>query len=345
MLEPLLSNSPSTETFVKAVFGGAWSTDRTLHYLAFFISGCTVLLLCAGALVTSTGSGLAVPDWPLSFGQFFPEMVGGVLFEHGHRLVAGLVAILILSYAIFAQFCAPRAVRRLAWAAVVMVMAQAGLGGLTVLFKLPTGVSVAHACLAQAFFCVVVSITLMTSSLWNRSWNPLPIENASRIGSLRSISLFVVAAFFVQLLLGATMRHRGAGLAIPDFPLVFGGIIPPVFNFSIGIHLAHRIWAAVVSIAVICLVVQIYRRLPYRLDLAGISGALATAVSFQILLGAFTVWLRKPVVLTMLHLAIGAICLSLSVVIALLLSKMCVGFSFMEQLRRALIGLRPAVDS
>ncbi|MBI3293918.1 MAG: COX15/CtaA family protein [Deltaproteobacteria bacterium] len=295
-----------------ALLRGAARSERVLHLLAFFISFCTVVLLCAGALVTSTGSGLAVPDWPLSFGQFFPRMEGGVLFEHGHRLVAGTVATLITLYAVFVHLSEDGLLKRLSRWAVAMVLAQALLGGMTVLFKLPTAVSVAHACLAQLFFCVVCTIALVTSRFWTEA-----VRDHSVLGRRLAVYSKVMAgAFFVQLLLGAIMRHRGAGLAVPDFPLVFGGFWPPVVNFSILVHLAHRTWAFVVIGMVAVFAMTIYRKLPSRLDLQAYVGALLALLSFQVLLGAFTIWMRKPVVLTMLHLAIGASCLATAVTMA-----------------------------
>ncbi|HXH28595.1 MAG TPA: COX15/CtaA family protein, partial [Candidatus Polarisedimenticolia bacterium] len=134
------------------------------HRYAVLVAVCTVALLAAGGLVTSTGSGLAVPDWPLSFGRFFPPMRGGVLFEHGHRMVAASVGLLTIVLALWFQRRERRSwVRRLAWTALGLVIAQGILGGITVLLRLPASVSVAHACLAQAFFCVVVTLAVATA--------------------------------------------------------------------------------------------------------------------------------------------------------------------------------------
>src|SRR5579864_7269935 len=103
-------------------------------------------------MVTSTGSALAVPDWPLSNGQFFPRLEGGVFFEHGHRMIAGTVAILTLILAIWLWREEPRpGVRRLGWWAVAIIVGQALLGGITVLYRLPAPVSIAHASLGQIF--------------------------------------------------------------------------------------------------------------------------------------------------------------------------------------------------
>ena len=143
-----------------------------LNRYATFVAGYTVLLLLAGSLVTSTGSGLSVPDWPNSYGwnmfTFPPSMwVGGILYEHGHRLVASGVGMLTVILAAWLWLREPRRwVKRLGLVALGAVIAQGALGGLTVLFFLPPAVSTAHAGLAELFFCTVVSLALFTSRSW-----------------------------------------------------------------------------------------------------------------------------------------------------------------------------------
>jgi cytochrome c oxidase assembly protein subunit 15 len=132
---------------------------HSVHRFAVATAVATFVLLVAGALVTSNDAGLSVPDWPLSHGSLMPEMVGGVFYEHSHRLIAATVAILTLILAIWLSRAERRPqVRRLGWTAVGMVLAQALLGGVTVLLYLPVAISVLHACLAQLFFCTVVVI-------------------------------------------------------------------------------------------------------------------------------------------------------------------------------------------
>ncbi len=287
------------------------SQSRILaHRFAVFTAGATFLLLLAGALVTSTGSGLAVPDWPLSYGTLFPEMVGGVIFEHGHRLIAGTVGILTVCLAFFLWRVDPRSwVRSLGFAAVGIVLAQATLGGLTVLFRLPVGVSVGHALLAQFFFCVVVCLAMVTSPAWERPQFAL----ASSDSSLPTWCLATSAAFFVQLFLGAMMRHSGAGLAIPDFPLSFGHVLPPAFTPGIAIHFAHRMGAFTVVALSGWLAFRVFSRNGDRLSLVSHAGGLIALVSFQGMLGAMVIWLKRPVPLTTLHLGFGALCLAASV--------------------------------
>src|SRR5262249_34122858 len=188
-----------------------------LHRFAVLTAGASFVLLFVGGLVPSTGSRLAVPDWPLSLGMVSPPMRGGVLFEPGHRLAAMLVGCLTLVLALWTVVGEPRpGVRALGLVALLAVILQGVLGGVTVLYKLPLAVSVTHACLAQVFFCLTVTLALVTGAEWAAA---RPREVAPRVARLAA---FTTALVFVQLILGALMRHMGAGLAIPDFPLAFG---------------------------------------------------------------------------------------------------------------------------
>ena len=140
----------------------------TLHRLAVLTAGTTFCLIIAGALVVGNGAGLAVPDWPLSFGTYMPPMVGGVFYEHGHRLIAATVGLLTVALAVWLGRTEPRRwVRALGWIGVTAVLVQAILGGITVLYRLPTPVVVFHACLAQLFFCVTLSLAVFTGRSWN----------------------------------------------------------------------------------------------------------------------------------------------------------------------------------
>src|SRR4051812_3550683 len=141
------------------------NTPAWVHRFAVFTALMTLILLGAGALVTSTGSALAVPDWPLSYGKFFPPMVGGILYEHGHRMIAASAGFLTIVLAILLWFRqGDRTLKRLGIAAVGVVCLQGLLGGMTVLFRLPAVLSVGHACLGQTYFCVMVSIAVLSSS-------------------------------------------------------------------------------------------------------------------------------------------------------------------------------------
>src|ERR1700719_3905851 len=144
-------------------------TNCNVHRFAVFTACCTFLLLIAGALVTSNDAGLSVPDWPLSYGSLTPPMVGGIFYEHGHRVIAACVGLLSIILAVWLWRVETRRwVRWLSVAAVGAVIAQGILGGITVLFFLPAPISAAHATLAQLFFCTVMSIAFFTSAWWQQ---------------------------------------------------------------------------------------------------------------------------------------------------------------------------------
>jgi cytochrome c oxidase assembly protein subunit 15 len=283
-----------------------------LHRFAVLTATATLALLFVGGLVTSTGSGLAVPDWPLSFGQVFPPMVGGVLFEHGHRLVAAAVGLLTLVLALWTVVREQRAaVRGLALVALFTVILQGVLGGVTVLYRLPLAVSVTHACLAQAFFCLTVTLAVVTGRRWTA---PPPLEGDRALALLAGTTTAIV---FAQTLLGAVVRHMGAGLAIPDFPLAFGRLVPPLVTPHITVHFAHRLGAVVVTAAVGATAVHALRhhaRDP-RLRRPAVLALVLLAV--QLALGASTVWSHRAVLVATSHLVTGAGLLATSLVLTL----------------------------
>lgn len=187
---------------------GAARRSSSLRLFARLTAGAAFFLLIAGGLVTSTGSGLAVPDWPLSYGQYFPAMVGGVFFEHGHRMAAGTVGLLTLALSVWIWVVERRPwVRRLAAAALGGIALQALLGGVTVLWGLPPVVSIAHACLGQTVFCLLLLIAESCSDAEDRS-EPRAPRGFWRLGA------FAFAALFLQLFLGAVLRHTGSGLVL-----------------------------------------------------------------------------------------------------------------------------------
>jgi cytochrome c oxidase assembly protein subunit 15 len=286
-----------------------------LHRFALVVCAATFFLIFAGGLVTSTESGLAVPDWPLSFGQVFPEMTGGVFYEHGHRMVAAAVGMLTIGLYLRAWFGGAAAgVRLLSGIALGAVVAQGLLGGLTVLMRLPPAVSVSHACLAQAFLCLTVAVALVTGRAWRE--RGAPREDASAV-PLRWLSAATAAAVYGQLILGAVVRHTRAGLAIPDFPLAYGRLIPPLVAREVQIHFAHRVWAVVVAALAGWLVARILRFHGRQPLLARPAILLAALVAAQIFLGGLTVWTGKAVLPTTLHVLGGAMVLGTSFVIAM----------------------------
>jgi cytochrome c oxidase assembly protein subunit 15 len=170
----------------------------------------TFFLIIAGALVTSNDAGLSVPDWPTSFGSLYkiPHLVGGVKFEHTHRMIAQFVGFLSIILAVWTWRADPRRwMKYLGLTALGLVIAQGILGGITVLFYLPPAVSSAHAALAQTFFCVVVLIALFTGQNWVEE---IPLVEIDRERpSLFALVLFSIVVLYVQLILGAMFRHHG----------------------------------------------------------------------------------------------------------------------------------------
>ena len=289
-----------------------------LHRYAKFVSAATVLLIVAGGLVTSTGSGLSVPDWPTSYGWnmfTFPmkHMVGGILYEHGHRLIASGVGFLTIGLAIWIWRVEPRRwMRTLGFMALGAVCLQGLLGGITVLFFLPTAISTAHAGLAQIFFCLTIAIALFTSRSWSQPRYD-PVDDRMLRRTAASTTMFI----YLQILVGATMRHSDAGLAIPDFPLVFGGLIPPEWTPQIAIHFAHRMGALIVALAVGATVGHVLYHHARRSELRQPALALASLVLVQVTLGAFVIWSQKNIAINTTHVVVGALTLATSLVLTL----------------------------
>jgi cytochrome c oxidase assembly protein subunit 15 len=180
--------------------------SKGVHRFALLVAVATFFLIIAGANVTSHDAGLAVPDWPLSFGKFFPQMVGNVFWEHGHRMIAATVGMLTIVLAIYLQIREPRRwVKRLGWMALGLVIVQGLLGGLTVKLLLPLWVSAAHATLAQLFFLTTVSIAVFTSRSWTNA-EPKIFEADNGVSS-RTLCIASSGLILVQLVLGATLRH------------------------------------------------------------------------------------------------------------------------------------------
>jgi len=182
------------------------------HRLAVVTAGATFVLIFVGGLVTNTGSALAVPDWPTTFGYnmfLYPwsKMVGGVFYEHTHRLIGSLVGLLTVSFAVSVWLTETRRwVRRLAGVAVAAVIVQGILGGLRVVL-LQHGLAIVHGCVAEAFFALMVSLAVWTSSRWRAASAPARLRDAPR---LRALALALLPSVYLQIMLGALVTHRGA---------------------------------------------------------------------------------------------------------------------------------------
>jgi len=282
----------------------SWPTrNRALHAFAVFTACCTFLLIIAGALVTGNDAGLAVPDWPLSYGSLTPPMIGGIFFEHGHRMVASFVGLLTTILAVWLWRKDDRPlVRRLGWTALVVVITQGILGGITVLFFLPASISVLHACLAQAFFCVVFSLALLTSESWRRTTRRVVTDLKG--ASMRQLAAWTTVSVYGQLILGAALRHSKKGL------------------------IWHVVGAFVVTFLVIWTVARVYKyyaNIPLLFRPAMILGILlATQLSLGV--GSYLVRLASRedvqpstmmVTVTTAHVATGAAVLVTSLLLAL----------------------------
>jgi cytochrome c oxidase assembly protein subunit 15 len=300
-----------------------------LHLFALFVAASTAVLIFAGGLVTSTGSGLSVPDWPTTYGWSmftFPidKWVGGIFYEHTHRLIASGVGAFIMGLAFWLWRAEPRrSVRRLGYLALGAVVTQGILGGITVLWFLPDAISIAHAGLAQLVFCLTISIALLTSPGWKRAYSrsgslsemhSQPLANDQ---ALQGVAIATTALIYLQIIVGATMRHTGAGLAIPDFPWAFGRLVPPVWSAAIAIHFAHRVGAVLVSILALATIGHVLYHHRRRTELRRPSFLLIALLAVQVTLGALTILTGRDHIINSLHVVTGALVLATSLVLTL----------------------------
>ena len=288
----------------------AAQTPLWVHRLSVALMVATLLLIAIGASVTSTGSGLAVPDWPLSFGQVFPPMVGGVLYEHSHRMAAALIGMLTVTLMVVMERWERRSwVRWVSRSAVLAVVLQGLLGGITVLWLLPTAISVSHACLAQAFLCLTVTLAVCTGPSWRQRWGSRTEASQPGLAVIAGLSTGVI---YVQLILGALMRHTGAGLAIPDFPLALGRLVPPFDAPGVLIHFMHRVGAVSVTLCIAWVVARVVREHANERQLLRPALTLGSLLLVQLTLGALTIWTGRAVLPVTAHVAVGAAVLATS---------------------------------
>lgn len=301
-----------------------------LHLFALLTAASTAILIFAGGLVTSTGSGLSVPDWPNSYGWMmftFPieNWVGGIFYEHTHRLIASTVGFLILVLAFWLWRVEPRPwVRRLGFIALGAVITQGVLGGITVLWYLPDAISIAHASLAEIVFCLTTTIALVTSPGWRSGYAHRGAPDLSTVPSaqvddrtLQRVARATLAVVYVQIVVGATMRHTDAGLAIPDFPWMFGQLVPDHWDPKIAVHFAHRVGALCVTLMLLATTGHVFAHHRRRPELLRPSILLLVLVSAQITLGALTVLSRKEYVINSFHVVTGACVLITTLILTL----------------------------
>ncbi len=299
------------------------------------LAWATLFLIFAGGLVKSTESGLSVPDWPLSYGTFFPPMVGGVFYEHGHRMIATGIGLftLILSIWIWRSSNIAKWVKYTILAGLGSVILQGVLGGLTVLFFLPVSISSAHGILAQTFFLITIFLAYAFSVERN---GRLSQDNPTDGKFIRFIIIFIIMVY-IQLLLGNLMRHTESGLAVYDFPTMGGQIIPmfnaamlnninawrfehnldPVTMGQVHLHILHRIWGFLILAKLLFINFWAYKYCLTRPLVIKTLFLLNAAVILQIALGIGTVLSMKEVYTTTLHVTLGAGVLGLSFLLLL----------------------------
>jgi cytochrome c oxidase assembly protein subunit 15 len=368
----------------------------SLHRFAVLTAIATLGLVGIGGLVTSHGAGMAVPDWPNTYGYnmfFFPvsQWVGGIFYEHTHRLAASGVGLLTIVLTLWlygrgarpvmrwgglilvllgtgtmvaaprrwadgsvaglvglASFgaswvwprCEPSA-KWLRWcgmAALMVVVLQGVLGGLrVVLFK--DAIGIFHATLAQLFFVLVCAIALFTSRWWQRPPRRIPSAVNSRLSALFLLATLMILG---QLVLGATMRHQHAGLAIPDFPLAYGKLWPatdaasvehynaqrmevtaanPITAFQIGLQMVHRLLALLILGAVAITAWSARRVLGGRSLLSRLALVWLGLILAQALLGAATIWSNKAADVATAHVLVGALSLGMGAMLSLIVSR------------------------
>ncbi|HXG46387.1 MAG TPA: COX15/CtaA family protein [Methylomirabilota bacterium] len=321
------------------------STDNPwLHRFAVLTALATWVLIWIGGLVTSHGVGMSVPDWPTTYGYnmfFFPisKWVGGIFYEHTHRLVASGVGLLtVILFVWLALREERRWLRRLGALAVLAVVAQGVLGGLRVT-ALKDEIGIFHATLAQLFLVMICSIALFTSRWWIQSGD----QGRAAAGVAGKGCLVISGLILLQLVIGAVMRHQHAGLAIPDFPTAYGKWWPdmdaeavsrynqmrgevtavnPITAFQIGLQMVHRILGVIIVGAVVWAAIGVIRcfggsSLPGRLSTLWL-----VTLLIQVTLGMATIWTNKSADVATAHVAVGALSLVMGVMLALMVWRL-----------------------
>jgi heme a synthase len=313
--------------------------NRPLHWFAVLTALFTFLLLGAGGLVTSHEAGMSVPDWPNSYGYnmfLFPpsQWIGGIFYEHTHRLIASGVGLMTTILAVWLWLRDSRKwMHRLGLTAFLLVVVQGVLGGLRVVLA-DAQLGIYHAIVGQLFFVLTAAIALFTSPWWMAHASPRPDrisgQKAADLMVLRRLVLATTVLILCQLIIAATMRQQHAGLAIPDFPLAYGKIWPdttpaavqsynehrlnviaenPVTAFQIVLQMVHRLVALAIFILTVTCAWQARRRLGKSDPLAKLALFWLGLILAQILLGAATIWSNKAADVATAHVLGGALSL------------------------------------
>jgi cytochrome c oxidase assembly protein subunit 15 len=275
----------------------------------------TTFLLYAGGFTTSIGAGMVFPDWPLSNGSLNPEgwlQDQAMMAEHSHRLLGATIGLLTLSLAIWVWLKDSRTwMRHLAMAALVAVIIQGLLGGFRVLFN-SLQFAMIHGCVAQLFLCILVSIAAGQSPWWFRKF-PESKNHRKASSKVKRLGLIVCGLIFLQLIVGAVMRHSGAGLAIPTFPLTpEGGFIPETWNFRVITHFAHRAMALVIFLTYLYWGSGIVTSHLLDKRIKGIAWTGILLLFTQVSLGAMVIWTSRSPIPTTVHMLVGAFLFAVS---------------------------------
>ncbi len=308
----------------------------------------TFILIFIGGLVKSTESGLSVPDWPTTYGRFmfaFPwsDMVGGIKYEHTHRLIASIIGLMTLVLCVWLYRAhVPRWIQRLGLCAFITVILQGVLGGLTVKYFLPVWLSSFHGTLAHIFFLLTLMIAYGLSVEYHAR-RAVPAIGLD--GKFLRMSMIFTGMVFIQLILGNVMRHTESGLAVPDFPTMGGALIPtfnhtmlehinawrfehgfdPVTIGQVHLHILHRVWALLILVKLMYINFLAYQRHLHNGLIMKTLFGLNMAVGLQIMLGIATVLSMKEVYTTTFHVLTGALVLGINLTLVLRSSPVAFG--------------------
>lgn len=289
------------------------------YRLALATATCTFILLLAGGLVHATDSGLACPDWPTCYGSLMPEMTGGVAIEHSHRLIATFVGLLTIGLAVSIHLTrkdSPSLVR-MGWAALALVIFQGLLGGMTVIFELPTVVSSAHLATSMIYFSLIITLAYrLRGGRPSGSPSGSPATQASAPAGrdpgplpARRWALFAVVAVYLQIVLGAVVRHTNVGLACTDIPLCKDALWLIGADPRVQLHMAHRVGAVVVALLVLAAAIKVVRAGTADGLTRFLAVTLTALVGVQIGLGLVSVYSALEVFTVTAHLGAGALLL------------------------------------
>ena len=315
--------------------------DSLLCALTGALSLSCLFLIFVGGLVKSHEAGLSVPDWPTTYGEnmfLFPyeKWIGGVFYEHGHRLLASGIGFITVCVALATFLRDKRRLPRvLSIVAVLTVIAQGVLGGLTVIYQLPPAISMSHGILAQTFFLITITLSYLQSRTFRAA---APNQTSSgETRSIRRTAVIVIGVLYLQLFAGALMRHNGAGMALLDFPTMGGAWLPsvspsvvdtanqlraavelpPTTPFAISLHLIHRLGGVVVALAVFWLF-RVVHPLSSRVAITRRVGSLLLGLTLvQITLGVASILTIREPFITSLHVATGAALLGSALLVLL----------------------------